>query len=57
MMSGEIQELSNISDFYQGGIFEVGVFTAEYIAEGIADEVSVANHQVGTMLEVTVNPY
>ena len=56
MMSGEIQELSNISDFYHGGVIEVGVFTAEYIAERIADEVSVTNHHVGGMMGMAVNP-
>ena len=47
---------SIVSDFYHSGIVETRVFTAEYIAEGIAYEVSVANHQVGTMVGVTVNP-
>ena len=47
---------SIVSDLYHSGIVEVGVFTAEYIAEWIADEVSVTNHQVGGMVGVTVNP-
>ncbi len=47
---------SIVSDLYHSGIVETRVFTAEYIAEGIAYEVSVANHQVGTMVGVTVNP-
>ena len=47
---------SIVSDFYHSGIVETRVFNAEYIAEGIAYEVSVANHQVGTMVGVTVNP-
>lgn len=51
-----IMPKSIVSDFYYGRVIEVGVFTAEYIAEGIAYEVSVANHQVGTMVGVTVNP-
>ena len=32
------------------------VFTTEDIAEGIANEVGVANHQVGTVMGVSVNP-
>lgn len=47
---------SIVSGFYYGGIVEVGVFAAEYVAEGIAYEVSIANHQVGGMMGVTVNP-
>lgn len=47
---------SIVSGFYYGGIVEVGVFTAKYIAEWIADEMSVANHHVGGMMGVTVNP-
>ena len=32
------------------GIIEVGVFATEDVTERIADEVGVANHQVGTMM-------
>ena len=51
-----MHEQFNISDFCQGGIVEVGVFTAEDISEWIADEVSVANHHVGGMMGMAVNP-
>ena len=51
-----MHEQFNISDFYQGGIVKVGVFTAEDISEWIADEVSVANHHVGGMMGMAVNP-
>lgn len=47
---------SIVSDLYHSGIVESRVFAAEDVAEGIAYEVSVANHQVGTMVGVTVNP-
>lgn len=47
---------SIVSDFYQGGIVESRVFAAEDVAEGIADEMSVANHHVGGMMGMTVNP-
>lgn len=38
------------------GVIEVGIFATEDVAEGIADEVGIANHQVGTMMGVSVNP-
>lgn len=47
---------SNTSDFYYGGIVEFGVFTAEDVTEGIADEAGVATHQVGGMMGMSVNP-
>ncbi|MDE5773435.1 MAG: hypothetical protein K2H86_03140 [Muribaculaceae bacterium] len=37
-------------------IVEVGVFTAEEVAEGIADKMSVANHQICTVMGMSVNP-
>lgn len=45
-----------VSDFYYGGIVEVGVFSAEYVAEGIADKVGIANHQVGRMMRMAIYP-
>ena len=33
-----------ILDFYDCGIIEVGVLTTEDIAEGIADEMGIADH-------------
>lgn len=45
-----------ILDFYYGRVVEVRVFAAEDVAEGIAYEVSIANHQVGGMMRMTVNP-
>ena len=39
-----------ILDYYHGGIIEVGVFAAEDVAERIADEMGVTNHQVGTVM-------
>lgn len=47
---------SIVSDFYYGGVVEVGIFTAEYIAEGIADEVSIANNQLGGMMRMAIYP-
>ena len=37
-------------DFYNCGVVEGGVFAAEDVAEGIADEVGVADCQVGGMV-------
>ena len=39
-----------ILDFNYCGIIEVGVFTTEDIAEGIADKVGIANHQVSVVM-------
>lgn len=47
---------SIVSGFYYGGIVEVGVFAAEYVAEGIADKVGIANHQVGRMIRMAIYP-
>lgn len=49
-MIGRINKKSNILDFYQSGVVEAGVFATEDVAKGIANEMSVANHQVGTMV-------
>ena len=48
--------LPNQSDFYYGGVVEGGVFAAEEVAEGIADEAGVADCQVGEMMGMTVDP-
>lgn len=47
---------SIISYFNDGGVIEAGVFTTEHIAEWIADELCIANHQVGAMMGMSVNP-
>ena len=48
--------LPNQSDFYYCGIIESGVFAAKDVAEGIADEVGVADCQVGDMMGMAVDP-
>ena len=49
--------LSTIKLYFNDcGIIEVGIFAAEDIAKWIADEVGITNHQVGTMMGVSVNP-
>ena len=45
-----------ILDFNHGGVVEVGVFATEEVAERVAYKVGVANHQVGTVMGMSVNP-
>ncbi len=43
--------LSTIKLYFNDcGIIEVGIFATEDVAEGIADKVGVANHQIGTVM-------
>lgn len=42
--------------FNHSGIIEVGVFATEEVAERVTDKVGVGNHQVGTVMGMSVNP-
>ena len=54
---GETEFIPSIkSDFYHCGVIEVGVFSAEYVAEGIADEACVADCHVDGVMGMAVNP-